>query len=120
MSESETPKQSFLKRVFEDYRGNPSFGRLAAGYCIVGSILLFVAGLAIPGAMSYCVSVGNSLLVAAGSLYGTSKIEQAGSTISTAVKGLPALPALEPLLKMIPGASPAPTADTNPDASKGE
>ena len=68
---------------FEDYRGEQSWGRLAASYCIVVAVLIFLSAYFLPHLASYCQSVGGSLLLTAGSLYLTSKGEQGISTITT-------------------------------------
>lgn len=67
---------------FEDYRGDASWGRLAASYCIVSAVLFFQAPFFMPHLATYCQSVGGSLLLTAGSLYLTSKGEQGMTSLA--------------------------------------
>ena len=75
-------KEGFAVGVFRDYRGEASFGRVAAGYCVVAAVLIFQAPFFLPQMASYCASVGGSLLLTAGSFYLTSKGEQTLSTVA--------------------------------------
>lgn len=69
---------------FEDYRGDASFGRLAAAYCVVGAFEIFQVPFFMPNMATYCANVGGSLLLAAGSFYLTSKGEQGMSSFAQA------------------------------------
>lgn len=77
-------KDGFAVGVFRDYRGEVSFGRLAAGYCLVSALLIFQVPFFLPHLAAYCESVGGSLLLTAGSLYLTSKGEQAVTSVAQA------------------------------------
>lgn len=79
-----------LYGFFSDSDGNRSFGRLFAAVCIYAAIIAFFVGYysEIPKVHEYCEKFQNLMTSTATWLYGSSKGQQAASSVANLLQGM--------------------------------